>query len=152
MRVHVVGEHTFCTEIDSDGLDYRYATLDAATRWRCSAAAQALGLPFAGLDLMLADDGQTCCFEVNPSPGFSWYEDATSQPIARTLARWLAGRDWPEAATAADHVLPRPTGAISASGTRRRTAGGPERSVVAIRISAENSRYPFLTAFSARQE
>lgn len=40
---------------------------------------------------MLADDGQTYCFEVNPSPGFSWYEDATSQPIARTLARWHAG-------------------------------------------------------------
>lgn len=104
VRVHVVGPHTFCTEIDSDGLDYRYAvrdggnttlrstTLDATTRWRCSAAAQALGLPFAGLDLMLADDGQTYCFEVNPSPGFSWYEDATGQPIARTLARWLSGR------------------------------------------------------------
>ena len=105
VRVHVVGPHTFCTEIDSDGLDYRYATrdggnttlrdttLDATTRWRCSAAAQGLGLPFAGLDLMLADDGQTYCFEVNPSPGFSWYEDATGQPIARTLARWLAGLD-----------------------------------------------------------
>ena len=105
VRVHVVGPHTFCTEIDSDGLDYRYVvrdggnttlrdtSLDAATRWRCSVAAQALGLPFAGLDLMLADDGQTYCFEVNPSPGFSWYEDATGQPIARTLARWLAGRD-----------------------------------------------------------
>lgn len=89
----------------ASGLDYRYAvrdggnttlrdtTLDATTSWRCSAAAQALGLPFAGLDLMLADDGQTYCFEVNPSPGFSWYEDATGQPIARTLARWLAGHD-----------------------------------------------------------
>lgn len=105
VRVHVVGPHTFCTEIDSDGLDYRYAvreggsttlrntTLDATTRWRCSTAAQALGLAFAGLDLMLADDGQTYCFEVNPSPGFSWYEDATGQPIARTLARWLAGME-----------------------------------------------------------
>lgn len=105
LRVHVVGPHTFCTEIDSDGLDYRYAmldggsttlrdtTIDAATRWRCVAAAEALGLPFAGIDLMLADDGRTYCFEVNPSPGFSWYEDATGQPIARTLARWLAGLD-----------------------------------------------------------
>ncbi len=104
VRVHVIGETTFCTEIDSDGLDYRYAsrdggsttlrntTLDATTRWRCIHAAQALDLPFAGLDLMLADDGLSYCFEVNPSPGYSWYEDATGQPIARTLARWLAGR------------------------------------------------------------
>jgi hypothetical protein len=104
VRVHVVGEAAFCTEIDSDGLDYRYAsreggetalrntTLDAETRWRCIRAAHALALPLAGLDLMLADEGLTYCFEVNPSPGFSWYEDATGQPISHTLARWLAGR------------------------------------------------------------
>lgn len=105
VRVHVVGSAAFAVEVDSDGLDYRYAgteghettlratTLDERTRWRCIAAAHALDLPFAGLDLMLADDGRTYCFEVNPSPGYSWYEDATGQPISRTLARWLAGRE-----------------------------------------------------------
>jgi len=103
VRVHVVGERTFCVEVDSDGLDYRYAgreggstelrstTLDADTCWRCVHAAHALNLPFAGLDLLLADDGRTYCFEVNPSPGYSWYEDATGQPIAQALAQWLGG-------------------------------------------------------------
>jgi glutathione synthase/RimK-type ligase-like ATP-grasp enzyme len=104
VRVHVVGREVFACEVDSDGLDYRYAgregqstdlratTLDDRTRWLCIRAAHDLDLPFAGLDLLLADDGRTYCFEVNPSPGYSWYEDTTGQPIARSLARWLAWR------------------------------------------------------------
>lgn len=105
VRVHVVGDALFATEIDSDGLDYRYAgregartTLRATTlppdvQACCRRAARCLGLPFAGLDLMLADDGQVYCFEANPSPGYSYYEDATGQPISAALARWLAGLD-----------------------------------------------------------
>jgi len=104
VRVHVVGRDVFACEVDSDGLDYRYAgrdgqstelratTLDDRTRWLCIRAAHDLELPFAGLDLLLADDGRTYCFEVNPSPGYSWYEDTTGQPIARSLALWLAHR------------------------------------------------------------
>jgi glutathione synthase/RimK-type ligase-like ATP-grasp enzyme len=104
IRVHVVGRDVFACEVDSDGLDYRYAgrdgqstdlrgtTLDDRTRWLCIHAAHDLDLPFAGLDLLLADDGRTYCFEVNPSPGYSWYEDTTGQPISRSLARWLAYR------------------------------------------------------------
>ena len=103
VRVHVVGESVFATEIDSDGLDYRYAGREGATtalrattlpldlQALCRRAAQALELPFAGLDLMLADDGLVYCFEANPSPGYSYYEGATGQPIAAALARWLAG-------------------------------------------------------------
>jgi RimK-like ATP-grasp domain len=103
VRVHVVGEALFATEIDSDGLDYRYAgregastslratTLPLDVQACCHRAAQRLALPFAGLDLMLADDGQVYCFEANPSPGYSYYENATGQPIAAALARWLAG-------------------------------------------------------------
>lgn len=106
LRVHVVGEQAFATEIECDGLDYRYAgadrsgaadlsatELDPQTRWLCIHAAHALGLPLAGLDLMRAEDGKTYCFEVNPSPGFSWYEDSTGQPISVALARWLGGKD-----------------------------------------------------------
>jgi glutathione synthase/RimK-type ligase-like ATP-grasp enzyme len=103
VRVHVVGDRVFATEIESPALDYRYAarsgdTLELrATRLgadideRCVRAANALGLPFAGLDLMLADDGAVYCFEANPSPGYSFYEDATGQPISQALAAYLAG-------------------------------------------------------------
>jgi glutathione synthase/RimK-type ligase-like ATP-grasp enzyme len=105
LRVHVVGSVIFATEIDSDTLDYRYpgrqggSTELRATRLTpevealCRRAGDALGLPFCGLDLMLADDGHTYCFEANPSPGYSYYESATGQPIAAALARYLAGRD-----------------------------------------------------------
>ncbi len=105
VRVHVVGFEVFATEIDSDVLDYRYASAQGgstelrATRLPpdiealCLRATRQLGLVFAGLDLMLADDGQTYCFEANPSPGYSYFENATGQPIAAALARHLAGID-----------------------------------------------------------
>ena len=103
LRVHVVGEAVFATEIDSGAIDYRYAGRQGpaaelrATRLPielegcCRRAAEHLGLRFAGLDLMLADDGQVYCFEVNPSPGYSWYEDATGQDISGALAALLSG-------------------------------------------------------------
>lgn len=105
VRVHVVGHDVFATEIDSDTIDYRYAgrqggsTVLRATQLpldieaSCRRASAALGLLFSGLDLMLCDDGQVYCFEANPSPGYSYYESATGQPIAASLARCLAGID-----------------------------------------------------------
>lgn len=104
LRVHVVGDEIFATEVDSPALDYRYAghsagggttlratQLSADTEALCRRAARELALPFVGLDLMLAADGRTYCFEANPSPGYSWYENATGQGIAAALARLLCG-------------------------------------------------------------
>jgi D-alanine-D-alanine ligase-like ATP-grasp enzyme len=48
-----------------------------------------MGLLLAGIDLRRTDDGEWCCFEVNPSPGFSFYEDHTGQPIAAAVAELL---------------------------------------------------------------
>jgi hypothetical protein len=31
------------------------------------------------------------CFEVNPPPGFSWFESEAGLPIAGPVARWLLG-------------------------------------------------------------
>lgn len=103
VRVHVVEREVFATEIVSDATDYRYATreggaaelravsLDEAVAARCVALAGDLGLPFAGIDLRRTTEGGWVCFEVNPSPGFSFYESRTSQPIANAVARYLAG-------------------------------------------------------------
>ena len=102
VRVHVIGNDTFATEIVSDVTDYRYARqlggsatlrateLSADLAARCVALAAGLGLGFAGVDLRVADDGSATCFEVNPSPAFSYYESNTGQPIALCLARYLA--------------------------------------------------------------
>jgi glutathione synthase/RimK-type ligase-like ATP-grasp enzyme len=102
VRVHVVGDEVYAAIVDSSATDYRYAraqvgedatlapyTLPDDVAERCVRLARDLDLPFAGVDLSLADDGRVVCFEVNPSPGYSWYETAAGLPIADALARWL---------------------------------------------------------------
>ena len=103
VRVHVVDRDVFPTEIVSDATDYRYARqtggsaelraieLDDDLAGRCVALTAGLGLSFAGIDLRLGPDGSATCFEVNPSPAYSYYEANTGQPIAASLARYLAG-------------------------------------------------------------
>jgi len=104
VRVHTVGEEVIATEIRTNVTDYRYAlraadgeidlaprVLEGAVPARCVALAQFLGLAVAGIDLKLAPDGTVYCFEVNPSPAFSFFERNTGQPIARAIARYLAG-------------------------------------------------------------
>jgi hypothetical protein len=42
---------------------------------------------------LLADDGGVYCFEVNPSPAYSYFQAHTHQPIAAAVARLLVGAD-----------------------------------------------------------
>jgi glutathione synthase/RimK-type ligase-like ATP-grasp enzyme len=104
VRVHVVDQDVHATKIISDKLDYRYARREGgraelqATRLcsdieeKCVALTRGLGLIFAGIDLKVTPAGEIFCFEVNPSPAFSFYEANTGQPIADSLARYLAGK------------------------------------------------------------
>jgi len=102
VRVHVVGAEVFASEIASQAVDYRYAvsqTDSPATMQpielppdladRCVTLTAALGLEFSGIDLSLTQDGRTVCFEVNPSPGYTYFEAHTRQPIAAAVARLL---------------------------------------------------------------
>jgi hypothetical protein len=102
VRVHVVGEELFACEVVGGALDYRYAEagaepaqlrgveLPAEVGERCVRLSKALDLPLAGIDLLEGDD-RWWCFEVNPSPAYSCYEEPTGLPIADALVRWLAG-------------------------------------------------------------
>lgn len=103
VRVHCVGGEVFAARIESEAIDYRYAAsqvgasarlepfaLDDETAQRCLRLTEALGLELSGIDLRIAPDGETYCFEVNPSPAYSYYESHTGQPIARAIARHLA--------------------------------------------------------------
>lgn len=104
IRVHVIGATALAVAITSEATDYRYALrdtgmaptvarteLDAETRARCLRLAERLRLPLAGIDLRHKPDGRHVCFEVNPSPAFSFYEARADLPIAAAIARYLAG-------------------------------------------------------------
>jgi glutathione synthase/RimK-type ligase-like ATP-grasp enzyme len=100
-RVHVVGDEVFTVEITSTADDYRYARRLGTTAelWpyvlpveiaeRCRSMTFSLGLEVAGIDLRRHPDGRWYCFEVNPSPAFSYYQDATGQPIDIAIAQLL---------------------------------------------------------------
>jgi hypothetical protein len=98
-RVHVVGDEVFACEVGCDADDYRYpgegdveirgCNLTREMEDRCRETARAAGLPVAGIDLRRTPDGEWFCFEVNPSPGFTFYERRTGQPIARSIAQLL---------------------------------------------------------------
>jgi hypothetical protein len=109
-RVHVAGDELFASEIVSDADDYRYPArhrveiracrLPEEVGARCRRLAGATRLPVAGIDLRRTPGGEWYCFEVNPSPAFTYYESRTRQPIGRAIARFLAGgaKDAPELA------------------------------------------------------
>ncbi len=99
VRVHVVGEEVIACEIASDADDYRYpgphrvairpCTLPVEIGDRCRAMAAAMGLALAGIDLRRSSERGWYCFEVNPSPAFTYFEQAMD-PRDRTLRRAIA--------------------------------------------------------------
>jgi glutathione synthase/RimK-type ligase-like ATP-grasp enzyme len=101
VRVHVVGDALFACEVRSDAVDYRYAHLSGADvelstialpdecADRCLALARAARLPLAGIDFRRTDDGEWYCFEINPWPGFTYYQQATGAPIDAAIATLL---------------------------------------------------------------
>ena len=103
VRVHVVDREVFATQISTTATDYRYAhrqgseavlsavELPADVAERCVRLAALLELPFCGIDLKRTPDGEHYCFEANPSPAYSYYQESTGQPIADRLVRWLSG-------------------------------------------------------------
>jgi len=104
VRVHTVGQKLFATAISSEATDYRYAArqkgapaelreVDLADELAemCLKLSEGLGLAFAGIDLKITPEKHVYCFEVNPSPAFSYYESNTGQPIADAVAGYLAG-------------------------------------------------------------
>lgn len=103
VRVHVIGKKVIATKITSDATDYRYASRedkkisleayepDKKVKEQCIALTHSLGLAFSGIDLRYTPSGEIFCFEVNPSPGYSFYESHTGQPVARMVAAYLTG-------------------------------------------------------------
>jgi len=103
VRVYIVGERWFACSAQSTAVDYRYpgatgATTELSEFELPEAVGRQLLALVRGMDLLVAwvelrykPDGSWVCFEVNPSPGFPWYEDATGHPIAEAIANMLGG-------------------------------------------------------------
>lgn len=103
VRVHVVADRVFAAEVRSEAVDYRYARrdgleaelraidLEAGVAEACVKVARDLRLAFCGIDLRRRPDGGYVCFEVNPMPGYSYFESETGQPISGALVDLLAG-------------------------------------------------------------
>jgi hypothetical protein len=102
VRVHTVGGKVYATAISTDATDYRYAARQCGDpanlreveladdlAQKCLALSAALGLEFAGIDLKVTPDNEVYCFEVNPCPAFSYYENNANQPISQGVARYL---------------------------------------------------------------
>ena len=101
IRVHVVGDVLFATKIESSVIDYRYAgrenaachlvpfKLSKAIEKRCFKLSEILNLPLCGIDLFRTSKDEYYCFEVNPSPGYSYYQQSTDQNIATAIVKWL---------------------------------------------------------------
>jgi hypothetical protein len=108
VRVHVVGHELFACEVRSGAVDYRYANrsghdvavtaceLPDVCAERCRQLARLTCLPLAGIDLRRTNDGHWYCFEINPSPGFTYYQHETQAPIDAAIARLLmTSSPWP---------------------------------------------------------
>jgi RimK-like ATP-grasp domain len=109
VRVHTVGDQVFATRVYSESVDYRYASregrtvemeptvLPPAVTAACLRLARRLDLLLTGIDLKETPEGDYYCFEVNPSPGFLYYEQGSGQPISAALASLLHHGHSPDA-------------------------------------------------------
>jgi glutathione synthase/RimK-type ligase-like ATP-grasp enzyme len=101
VRVHTVGEQLFATRVRCTSVDYRYASregqevtmepteLPPEVAASCLRLARELNLLMTGIDLKQTPAGDYYCFEVNPCPGFLYYEKYSGQPISLALAELL---------------------------------------------------------------
>jgi glutathione synthase/RimK-type ligase-like ATP-grasp enzyme len=99
----VVGNEVFATEILTEAVDYRYAhdeerdiemipvDLTPEIAARCLDLSRILNLPLCGIDLKRTPDGDYYCFEVNPSPAYTYYQEKTGQDIALAIVKYLQG-------------------------------------------------------------
>jgi hypothetical protein len=127
-RVHVVGDELFVCRIVTEATDYRYrgehdvalspAELPDEVADRCRAMAAAMELPVAGIDLRRTPAGEWYCFEVNPSPGFDFFQRRTGLPIAAAIARLLVA-DSTRSGEAAGRTGAARDGTLAATGAAR---------------------------------
>ncbi|WP_238536093.1 ATP-grasp domain-containing protein [Candidatus Nitrosopumilus salaria] len=101
-RIHVIGDSIFPCKILSHADDYRYSsktgrttrlvksTIPLDVQQKCIKLTKKLGLLISGIDLRQNPNGDWYCFEVNPTPGYTFYQEQTGQPIGQKIADLLS--------------------------------------------------------------
>ncbi|CAN5118025.1 hypothetical protein BH09BAC4_BH09BAC4_17660 [soil metagenome] len=102
IRVHVVSDQLFAAHISSTNVDYRYAhsqggqttmypfALPERVQKQCFALSEQLHLPLCGIDLFHTESDEYFCFEVNPSPGYTYFQHEAGLPISEAIVRYLS--------------------------------------------------------------
>lgn len=104
VRVTVVGEQVFATEIHNDGpgggldwrsnhktLDYRPCSIPDEVETGIHRLMAMLDLRFGALDFIVTPEGQWVFLEINPNGQWAWIERATGQPVSAAMAELLRG-------------------------------------------------------------
>lgn len=101
IRAHVLGNQIYACEAITDYLDYRYARekgsnldlvpfqLPEEIHEKCIKLNKLLSLEFSGIDLIRSDNDEWYCFEVNTSPGYTWFEENALLPITENIVKYL---------------------------------------------------------------
>lgn len=99
IRVHQIGQTSLALAAQTAAFDYRFAGLNGdeleflpydlpkPVSLACQRLMSKCGLSFAGIDLIRAEEWY--CLEVNPSPGYCWFEDLGQQNISAHLVAAL---------------------------------------------------------------
>ena len=102
----MIGRDAFATRIASQGdeaartdwrrgdvrtMPHEAMELDPATRGRCVALVEGLGLRFGAIDLVRGLDGKDWFLEVNPNGQWGWIQTRTGQPLAAAIVDALVG-------------------------------------------------------------
>jgi hypothetical protein len=102
IRVHVVGDKIFAAEISTESIDYRYAASDnneiqmvrvnlpEKIKSKCFQLSEALSLPLCGIDIFRTFKNEFYCFEANPCPGYSYYQNLAGLKISDAIVKYLA--------------------------------------------------------------
>jgi glutathione synthase/RimK-type ligase-like ATP-grasp enzyme len=103
VRVTVVGEHVFATDIDTpagyvdwraaprETVNYRPADLPAEVVKRCRELCRIAKLTYSAFDFVRQPGGRYVFLEVNPSGQWGWIEHATGQRITEAIVDVLLG-------------------------------------------------------------
>jgi hypothetical protein len=106
VRIHIVDASCFAAEIESDAVDYRYyrtrgsyskmhvyESVPTEIVERCISYAEERGVVLAGFDFKVDEAGNWYCLEMNPSPGFEFYDRVLEGKICRKVLEYLLGEE-----------------------------------------------------------